>query len=303
MSGKRRIINILFPLIGFGVVIFYNFCGTSCTFVKGDVFGIDLKYLGLGYTALLFLLALLRQDTVYLAVLSAGIGVEVILIGFQVKNGVYCPYCLILAAIIVFLFLLNFRRSKQLLVGLFLVLGFLFFLLFFRGMATPVYAEEAVFPSFGAGKVHVRLYTDYFCGPCSRMEPKIEPLLTDLVERNVITLTMIDTPVHALTPLYARYFLYILNQDKRFDHTLRSRTLLFEAAKSKIQEREKLEEFLKKNNVKFKQIDPRPTFAALSALISEDKVRSTPTCVIISDGKKAVFSGEAEITKALELLK
>jgi hypothetical protein len=166
----------------------------------------------------------------------------------------------------------------------------------------PGYAEKAEPPSFGKGKIQIRLYTDYFCGPCSRMEPRIEGLLSDLVERNAVTLTFIDTPVHRATTLYARYFLYVLNIERTFNQVLRSRAVLFEAAKSGIEESEKLEEYLKKNGVRFKILDPKPAFAALSALMNEDAVRSTPTCVIIREGRKDVFSGDVEIAKALQLL-
>jgi thiol:disulfide interchange protein DsbA len=271
--------------------------------LKGGFFGIDLKYLGLAYPVLLLLLVFLKQDLPHLALLSLGVGMEINLVAFQVRNETYCPYCLIFAAILVFLFLFNSRRSRLPLMGIGVALGFLLCLLFFKGVASPVYADEVLLPTFGKGKVQVRLYTDYFCGPCSHMEPKIEPLLKDLVQRNVITLTFIDTPVHTPTPLYARYFLYIFNQDKRFDQILRSRAFLFGAARDKIGEKERLEDYLRAHEVKFKECDPGPTFAAFTALINEDKVKSTPTCVIINDGKKAAFSGEIQITNALELLK
>ena len=104
---------------------------------------------------------------------------------FGFRNETYCPYCLIFAAILVFLFLFNSRRSRLPLMGIGVALGFLLCLLFFKGAASPVYADEVLLPSFGQGKVQVRLYTDYFCGPCSHMEPKIEPLLKDLVQRDV----------------------------------------------------------------------------------------------------------------------
>ena len=51
--------------------------------------------------------------------------------------------------------------------GIGVVLGFLLCFLFFKGAATPVYADEVLLPTFGKGRVQVRLYTDYFCGPCS----------------------------------------------------------------------------------------------------------------------------------------
>lgn len=301
--GARRIINIVLPLIGLGLIIFYNFCGSACSFLKGDLLGVDLKYLGILYALALPALVILRKDELHLAALSLGIGMEFDLVAFQVRSGTYCPYCLAFAAILVFLFFFNWRRTRLSLMGIFAAIGFFLCLLFFKGAATPAYAGEVLLPSFGTGKVQVRLYTDYFCGPCNRMEPKIEPVLKDLVHRNVVTLTLVDAPIHTLTPLYARYFLYILNYDRRFDQALRSRAVLFEAAGQNIGDREKLEDYLKVHEVKFKETDPRPTFAALSALMREDKVMSTPACVILSDGKKSSLSGEAEIAKALGLLR
>jgi thiol-disulfide isomerase/thioredoxin len=179
-------------------------------------------------------------------------------------------------------------------------------LLSFAVFVYPVFAfstKSAKLPSFGKGKIHVRLYTDYFCGPCSRMEPKVEKLLSDLVKRNVITLTLIDTPVHSGTPLYAKYFLYILEVKRDIEHALESRAVLFEAANNKIEGSEKLEEYLKNKDVKFRQADHSDTFTALSALINEDIIKSTPTCVIISDGKKAAYTGETDITTALQALR
>lgn len=157
--------------------------------------------------------------------------------------------------------------------------------------------------SFGNGKILVRLYTDYFCGPCSRMEPKVEQALLDLIKKNTITLTLVDTPVHTGTPLYAKYFLYILNVKRDFDYVLKSRAILFEAASNKIEGPEKLEEFLKSKDIKFKQSDSSSTFVALSSLINEDTIKSTPTCVIIVDGKKTTYTGEIDITAALQSLK
>ncbi len=301
--SRRKIANIMLPLAGLGVVGFYSVCGSTCTFLKGGFFGIDLKYLGIAYTLLLLLLALLELDAPHLAALSLGVGMEINLVAFQVRNEAYCPYCLTFAAILVVLLLFNVRRSRLYLAGAGMALGFALCLFFFKGAAAPAYADEALLPTFGKGKVQVRLYTDYFCAPCRRMEPKIEPMLKDLVQRNVVALTFIDTPVHEFTPVYARYFLYIVNGDRRFDQVLRSRTLLFKAAEEKIEDKEKLGEYLKASDVRFKEFDAGPTFAAFSALIREDNIKSTPTCVIISDGKKTASTGDVEIPKALEALK
>ena len=101
--------------------------------------------------------------------------------------------------------------------------------------------------SFGKGKIQVRLYTDYFCGPCSNLEPRIEYLITDLVKRNIVTITFIDTPLHKYSTLYAKYFLYILNDNKNLDHALKARAALFEASKVPIDSEAKLEAFLQFN--------------------------------------------------------
>ena len=184
-----------------------------------------------------------------------------------------------------------------------LVLLLVTLLLFAETGAEQLPAEDPEMVSFGTGAVRVRLYTDYFCGPCSRMEPKIEGLLADLVKTKVISLTFVDTPVHKMTPLYARYFLYILSADRSFKTALRSRSVLFAAAKEKIEEKDVLEDYLRKNGVRFREMDPKPVFTVLSALMQEDDIKSTPTCVIIKDGKKTVSSGESDITKALKSLK
>jgi len=169
-------------------------------------------------------------------------------------------------------------------------------------LAAPAHPAKAQLPSFGKGRIEVRLYTDYFCGPCSRMEPRVEALLTDLVKRDAVTLTFVDTPVHTFTPLYAKYFLYLLNKDRSFAHVLQYRALLFEAAKDRLETGEKLEEFLKEKDVSFTRANPGPALTALSSLITEDGVRSTPTCVIIKDGQKGVYVGDIDIVKALEQL-
>ncbi len=301
--NARKIANIVLPLLGFGVIVFYSFCGSSCAFLKGGVVGIDLKYIGLAAMVFLLLLAVFKQDLAHLAALSLGVGAEINLIAFQVRVGTYCPYCLIFGAILVLLLLFNVRRSRLVLAGTGIVLGFVLCFLFFKGAAAPVYAEDVLIPTFGKGSVQVRLYTDYFCAPCRRTEPKIEPILRDLVHKNTITLTLVDTPVHEFTPLYARFFLYIFNQDKKFEDVLHNRGILFKAAEDKIEDKEKLESYLKAQGVKYKEFDPQPTFAAFSAMIREDNIKSTPACIIVNAGKKTAVTGDTEIPKALELLR
>ena len=111
---KRYVVNIILLLAGVGVVIFYTLCGDTCTYLQGGVFGIDLQYLGIAYVVILIVFNVLKKDLIILLLLSAGIGVEFFLIGYQVVHNTYCPYCLVFAAIIFIQFLLNMDWSKKL---------------------------------------------------------------------------------------------------------------------------------------------------------------------------------------------
>jgi hypothetical protein len=157
--------------------------------------------------------------------------------------------------------------------------------------------------SFGKGKTEVRFYSDYFCSACKALEPNIEYLLSDLVKRNIITVTFVDTPLHKQSALYARYFLYALNSKKEIGYALKARSVLFEAAQQNITDIDKLEAFLTSRRIKFKPFDPQPVFTMLKQYLTSDQIRSTPTCVVISGEKKDFYQGGQSITKMLESLK
>jgi thiol:disulfide interchange protein DsbA len=175
----------------------------------------------------------------------------------------------------------------------------------FLGLVQPgnVDSKEMSLLAFGNGKINVRLYSDYFCGPCSALEPKIEYPILDLVRRNIITVTFVDTPFYKYSSLYARYFLYVLNEKKELRHALTARAALFEAAKANINEQEKLEAFLRTKGTRFKPFDAKPVFNMLQGYLREDKINSTPSCVIRNGDKKEVYTGGENIIKALEALK
>ncbi len=164
-------------------------------------------------------------------------------------------------------------------------------------------ASGALVPSFGEGKVKVRLYTDYFCPPCRDMEPAIEPVISELIKGKVINLTFADTPFYDLSSLYVRHFLYALNEKKDLEHALTVRRLLIEAAKNKVDTREKLEAHLKTNNIALKPFDPKPTFDILTGYLNKDQIKATPSCVIEIDGKADKYVGGKDIVDALNRLK
>jgi thiol-disulfide isomerase/thioredoxin len=299
--SKKNLINIIFPVIGIIVAVLRNTCQDSCAYLQGSVFGVALDYIGFFYMGALIVAHLLRKEMVFLSLLSAGIGAELYLIGFQLIKGVYCYYCLAFGAILILLFLFNFERSKKTVITISIMIGFLLFSLLFEGSVTPVYAEDRPMTSFGKGRIEVRIYTDYFCNPCRAVEPELEPVIRSLMKKRKITIVFVDTPIHSHTPLYAKYFLYALNENKDFNSALHVRSVLFEAAKQNITEDEKLDDFLRRKGIKLKFFDTRTVFAALSSYLREDAINATPTCIIYDDGKKEKFIGP-DIIKALKSL-
>lgn len=303
LRSRKHLVNIVLLLIAIGLEVFYTVCGGSCSYLRGDIFGLDLTYVGIVFAVILIVLSLLKWDRLILVLLSAGVGVEIVLVAFQVKNNVYCPYCLAFAVVIFLLFILNFDvTKKRLAIGL-IVLGFALFALFFNGSVTPSYAAEPTGFSFGEGTVKVRLYTDYFCGPCRAMEPELEPLLIKLVKKNAVTLTFIDAPIYQYSSLYARYYLYAMNARKDFEQALAARSALFEAAGEKLSETSKIEAHLRQKNVQFKTFDVGPLLSVLSGFLKEDKINATPTCVIENGPKKETYKGSGQIIPALKQLR
>ncbi|MDR2019062.1 MAG: hypothetical protein LBQ00_09440 [Syntrophobacterales bacterium] len=137
--SRKYLINILLALAAIGTMAFYAVCETSCSYLKGDILGLDLKYVGIIYMAAFIVLSILKKDPLLSILVSAGAGVEVFLVAFQVRSKVYCPFCLAFGVILFLLFLLNMDIRRKWIVILCVVLGFLSFVFFFRGSATPNY--------------------------------------------------------------------------------------------------------------------------------------------------------------------
>jgi thiol:disulfide interchange protein DsbA len=171
--------------------------------------------------------------------------------------------------------------------------------------APALYAQgrEMSFPQYGTGPIQVRIYTDYFCPPCRAMEPMVEPILQDLLKRNMITLTLIDVPYHRLTPLYAKYFLYALKTKNDSDHAFLVRNVLIAATADRNMTTEKhIEELFKSKGIPYTAFEARPALDRYNALIKEDNINATPTCIILKKGKKESFTGGPDIIAALKRL-
>jgi hypothetical protein len=141
-----KALNVLLPLIGIGLMLVYEYCDTSCTYLKGSLVGIDLKWLGITYMVVLFLSAFYFKGSAASTMghtrtilISAAAGVEFFLIGFQVAKDTYCPFCLAFSACIFILFLINFTSMNKRLMIASVVAGLLGFILFFEGQVSPTF--------------------------------------------------------------------------------------------------------------------------------------------------------------------
>lgn len=167
--------------------------------------------------------------------------------------------------------------------------------------------QDPPFPSYGSGPVEVRIYTDYFCSPCRAMEPAVEPLLKELLKKNVIRLTLVDVPFSQHTLLYARNFLFAIKENNDLEHAFRVRNILMEASTKKdVTTQERIEALFKEKGIPFSVFfpvfDAKPAFDRYNVLIKEDKINATPTCVVIKNGQKKAFVGGPDIINALKSL-
>lgn len=164
--------------------------------------------------------------------------------------------------------------------------------------------QKMPFPQYGTGPVEVRIYSDYFCPPCRAMKPQVDPILRELLKRNAITLIWVDTPFSRKSVLYARYFLYAMKRKNNADHAFGVRQVLYDATLDRQMTTEAhLEGLFKSKGIPYEVFEPKPVFDRLNALIKEDKVNATPTCVIVRDGGKASFLGGQDIATALQGLR
>jgi thiol:disulfide interchange protein DsbA len=328
----RNAITIILALIGIGLMAYYDYCDTACSYLKGDIWGINLKWVGIAYMTTIIVFAAFRQTPFVRALLAAGLGVEVHLYAFQVQNDVYCPFCLAFSVMLILSFIINYEvpsawlencrrmwlyflgevdfpmfRVHKLPLLLFSLLGYLTILFTFSGSVTPAYGQDSTssIPSLGKGKYEIVMFADYFCPPCRRIDTKAEPLLKELLATNKVKITFIDVPFHSATPIYVKYYLYAANANSDANNVLHVRKILFDAAQDRqIQTEKDLIDYLKEQKISWKVMDEKSIFLKLSAIINKNNIKATPTCVIrysTKDVKK--FVGEDEIWNGLTTLK
>ena len=53
----RSIITIALSLIAIVLMIYYDYCDTACRYLKGNIWGIDLKWVGIAYMLAIIIFA------------------------------------------------------------------------------------------------------------------------------------------------------------------------------------------------------------------------------------------------------
>jgi Thioredoxin len=324
----RALLNIVLSLIGIGLMVYYSLCDSSCSYLRGDFFTIDLKYIGISFMIAIIVLVIFKQFDIIRIILAAGIGVEIFLIAFQFRENVFCPFCLAFGLIVVIMNIINYEtpqiknrwyqkilhaagevkipfmgKKKCVPLVIFIFFGYLFVNVAFHGSATPAYAEErSIVPSYGNGSWELIIVTDYFCPPCQRAEVELKPVIEKLLSRGNIRVTFVDFPGHPpQSVIYAKYFLYAARDENGYENALRARNTLFGLAiQNKIKTEAALLKELKKQGIILKVFDHNIAFNEWKKMIDTYKITQTPTCILKYSNKyMRKFSDSDEIHNGL----
>ena len=179
-------------------------------------------------------------------------------------------------------------------------------LVLISSVAPAAGAEKETVPSFGQGPHEVLIFSDYFCPPYQALEPKLEPVLDALYKQGNVKIRFVDTPMHKETPLFAKFYLYAAKAAPDYRSAMRARQVLFTLAgrENVFWMDERIEETFRKEKIAYTPFDFRSVQPALNGLIKQHRVDATPTCVILSPGKKAQkFIGPDDIMKGLATIR
>jgi hypothetical protein len=302
----RTLLNIFLSLIGIGLMIFYSICESSCSYLRGDIFTIDLKYIGISFMIAIIIMLICKQIDFIRIILAAGIGVEIFLIAFQFRENVFCPFCLAFGTIVIIMNIVNYEKPQmknrwyqKLIYAVgevkipfmgnnrvpllaFVILGYLFMSFAFNGSTTPSYAEERAFaPSYGKGSWELIIFTDYFCPPCQRAEEDLKPVIEKLLNQGNVQITFVDFPGYPKTSMYAKYFLYAVKADTGYKNSMMARDTLFTLAiQNNIKTETALEKAIKDKGVALEVFNHKLVFKEWKMMIDTYKITQTPTCIL-----------------------
>ena len=76
----------MLALIGIGLMMYYDYCDTTCSYLKGDIWGIDLKWLGSAYMAAIIVFVTFKQTPFVRALLAQASAWKSIYMPFRCKT-------------------------------------------------------------------------------------------------------------------------------------------------------------------------------------------------------------------------
>jgi uncharacterized membrane protein len=145
-NKMMKILNIILPVVGIGLMVYYEICDTSCAYIRGSFLGIDLKIIGILFMAVLLILTIPAVSSCKSIVghlrtmmLAGAMGGEVLLFRFQVVHETFCPFCLAFGLCLLILFAIHFKVMNKYLAGASFLAGIGAFALFFEGSVVPLY--------------------------------------------------------------------------------------------------------------------------------------------------------------------
>lgn len=301
----------VFPALALVSLVVGQLCARWCEYLRGDILGIDLNAFGMGFYSLLLVSAVVHKKLyprdwfikAITVVAAVGVGGELVFIKFQVENSTYCPKCLVSGFFFLAMFLLLAGNIRKWVAVLLITVGALLTSLTFSGSVVPTYAEEAVFPTFGKAGADTELifYSDYFCPACRKIDQQVNTALINLKDK--VRIRFVDVPIHKGSIPYAEVFLYAwFEAGNDLEKALRVRDALFAAAEEKTSQEDVLG-ILDSKGIPFRKDNAaaQKVFREFySPLMKIDKVRSTPTLVVVKGGQRTAYTGGGDVLKALE---
>ena len=142
-----KIVNLMVPIIGVLLMVFYEVCDTSCSALRGSFLDVDLRYVGIFFMAVLLALNLplfppryaIPVSHLRTMMLAGALGGEILLVRFQIDHDTFCLFCLAFGLCVLILFAAHIpKMNKYLALGAFLA-GLGAFALFFDGSVLSLY--------------------------------------------------------------------------------------------------------------------------------------------------------------------
>lgn len=315
-----------FIAAGMGLTLFsaLKLCSSACTEAHNyRLFGLPFEIIGAIYFTLLAVFHFLSPSRPFFRLstplfIAGGIGAEGYLVMLQkMQIGAYCPICLTIAATVLALGFCYIawekKKPQEALMGNFSRISILA-LFFIVGLSTAFLGiskidqlqavEDTIKEKIKFGNpnspIEVYVFTDWACPACRMLEPALEKMAPQIMQR--AQLTFVDTVVHPETLNFAPYNIaFMVNAKPKYFRVREALTDL--SQKTKKPTDQEVANAVKPLGVKYQELPYGEVSVAIryfEDLVSRFKITGTPTVAVINrEGKKGKkFSGKGEITEA-----